>query len=229
MEELTEVITAAEFHPSHCNYLTYSNSKGIIRLLDTRVKALCDHDYVRSFQEAEDINSKSFFSEIISSISDIKFSLDGRYLLSRDYLTLKIWDLNMDRTPVRTIYVHEYLRSKLCDLYENDCIFDKFECSFSGNAQQMATGSYHNYFRIYDMNEQDILLQADRTAIKLKRAVISSPVVPNRSKLLGKSKKDEIYPETIDFSKKILHLAYHPKENTIAVAGTNNLFICTQS
>lgn len=27
MEELTEVITAAEFHPQSCNYLMYSSSK----------------------------------------------------------------------------------------------------------------------------------------------------------------------------------------------------------
>jgi len=31
--------------------------------------------------------------------------------------------------------VHEQLRSKLCDLYENDAIFDKFQCSFSGDAK----------------------------------------------------------------------------------------------
>ena len=37
--------------------------------------------------------SRSFFSEIIASISDVKFSGDGRYIISRDYLTLKIWDL----------------------------------------------------------------------------------------------------------------------------------------
>ena len=31
------------------------------------------------------------------------------------------------------LQVHEYLRSKLCSLYENDCIFDKFECCWSGD------------------------------------------------------------------------------------------------
>lgn len=33
--------------------------------------------------------------------------------------------MNMESKPVRTIRIHDYLRSKLCDLYENDCIFDK--------------------------------------------------------------------------------------------------------
>lgn len=42
MEELTEVITAAEFHPHHCNTFVYSSSKGTIRLCDMRTAALCD-------------------------------------------------------------------------------------------------------------------------------------------------------------------------------------------
>lgn len=42
MEELTEVITAAEFHPDQCNTFVYSSSKGTIRLCDMRASALCD-------------------------------------------------------------------------------------------------------------------------------------------------------------------------------------------
>ena len=85
------------------------------------------------FEEDEDPSQRSFFSEIISSISDVKFSHDGRYILSRDYLSLKIWDVNMETRPVKTIPIHDHLRGKLCDLYENDCIFDKFECVWSGD------------------------------------------------------------------------------------------------
>ena len=43
MEELTEVITAAEFHPNQCNTFVYSSSKGHIRLCDMRASALCDN------------------------------------------------------------------------------------------------------------------------------------------------------------------------------------------
>lgn len=42
MEELTEVITAADFHPSHCNIMMYSTSRGAIKLGDMRQAALCD-------------------------------------------------------------------------------------------------------------------------------------------------------------------------------------------
>lgn len=85
------------------------------------------------FEEPEDPGARSFFSEIISSISDVRFSHNGRYMLTRDYLTVKVWDLNMENKPVEVYNVHDYLRSKLCSLYENDCIFDKFECVWNGN------------------------------------------------------------------------------------------------
>lgn len=93
------------------------------------------------YEEEEDPSNKSFFSEIISSVSDVKFSRCGRYLLSRDYLNLRIWDINMDSKPLKTIPVHDHLRSKLCDLYENDCIFDKFECTFSGDGECVWTAN----------------------------------------------------------------------------------------
>lgn len=44
MEELTEVITSAEFHPQHCNLFIYSSSKGTIKLADMRESALCDQN-----------------------------------------------------------------------------------------------------------------------------------------------------------------------------------------
>ncbi|TYG76638.1 hypothetical protein ES288_D03G129100v1 [Gossypium darwinii] len=46
MEDLTKVITSAELHPTHCNMLAYSSSKGSIRLIDLRQSTLCDsHPY----------------------------------------------------------------------------------------------------------------------------------------------------------------------------------------
>jgi len=216
MEELTEVITAAEFHPSHCNVFMYSSSKGTIKLADMRESALCD-SHVKLFEEGEDPSNRSFFSEIISSISDVKFSHDGRYILSRDYLSLKIWDVNMESRPIKTIRIHDHLQSKLCDLYENDCIFDKFECMFSGDGKHVMTGSYHNYFRIFDVDSPtDVVLQADKSAFKAKKMGVQNRARPLR---------EQMNMETMDFNKKILHGSWHPRENTIAIAATNNLFL----
>lgn len=101
MEELTEVITAAEFHPIECNLFVYSSSKGTIRLCDMRAAALCDR-HAKLFEEPEDPTNRSFFSEIISSISDVKLSNSGRYMISRDYLSVKVWDLHMETKPIET-------------------------------------------------------------------------------------------------------------------------------
>lgn len=229
MEELTEVITAAEFHPQQCNMFAYSSSKGTIKLADMRMAALCDRQ-AKVFEEEEDPANKSFFSEIVASISDIRFSHDGRYIVSRDYLTLKVWDVNMDSKPVKTIPIHDYLKSKLCDLYENDCIFDKFECSFSGDGSHVLTGGYSNYFHVYSKDgKTDIPLHADKSAFKKRQ---NSAKVKGQSLMRrGKDKEGSPNPlnvESMDFDKKILHAAWHPKENSIAVAATNNLFIFSQ-
>ena len=40
-----------------------------------------------------------------------------------------------------------------------------------------------------------------------------------------KKKKDEFNAENLDFNRKILHTAWHPKDHIIAVAATNNLYI----
>lgn len=52
MEELTEVITAAEFHPQSCNWFMYASSKGTIKLADMRESALCDQHAKRTWFSA---------------------------------------------------------------------------------------------------------------------------------------------------------------------------------
>lgn len=239
MEELTEVITAAEFHPVSCNWFMYASSKGTIKLADMRQKALCD-EHAKQFEQEEDPSSRSFFSEIISSISDVRFSFDGRYILSRDYLTVKIWDVNMERQPVKTIPIHEHLRPRLCDTYENDSIFDKFEVVFSGDAKNVMTGSYNNNFMIYPSepgNDTEVVLQADKSAFKAKKVGIPTPMnsAPGKDGKKGsranspaggaQRMRKETDADQIDFNKKILHMSWHPQEDSIAIAATNNLFV----
>lgn len=156
----------------------------------------------------------------------------------------------MEARPVKTIPIHDHLRGKLCDLYENDCIFDKFECIWGGDDKyvpfvvlptswnmrhrhyhcvltvyhrHVLTGSYHNYFRIYDTDTlNDVVLQADKSAFKAKK--IGGPLpgakagIKNGPRVGGL--RDAMQLETLDFNKKILHASWHPRENTIAVGKT---------
>ncbi|KAI3690299.1 hypothetical protein L2E82_48279 [Cichorium intybus] len=122
------------------------------RVIDLRQSALCDK-HSKLFEEHEAPGSRSFFTEIIASISDIKFGRDGRYILSlmdsgpvhEHFCCCAV----MNSGPVSTFQVHEHLRPKLCDFYENDSIFDKFECFLSGDSKRVATGSYSNLFRVF--------------------------------------------------------------------------------
>uniref|UniRef100_A0A2N9F7B6 Serine/threonine-protein phosphatase 2A 55 kDa regulatory subunit B n=1 Tax=Fagus sylvatica TaxID=28930 RepID=A0A2N9F7B6_FAGSY len=220
MEDLTEVITSAEFHPTHCNTLAYSSSRGSIRLIDMRQSALCD-SHSKLFEEQEVPGSRSFFTEIIASISDIKFAKDGRHILSRDYMTLKLWDINMDRGPVATFQVHEYLRPKLCDLYENDSIFDKFECCLSGDGLRVATGSYSTEATTLEASKNPMRRQVQTPA----RPTKSLGTLPRVLRRGADTSGVDANGNTFDFTTKLLHLAWHPTENSLACAASNSLYM----
>lgn len=172
----------------------------------------------------------------------MRFSHDGRYILSRDYLTVKIWDVNMEKAPVKTIPIHEHLRPRLCDTYENDSIFDKFEVVFSGDAENVMTGSYNNNFMIYPSRpdqETEVILQADKSAFKAKKVGVPTPMNATTSAGAsgrkvgsragspaggpGTRMRKETDADQIDFNKKILHMSWHPFEDSIAIAATNNV------
>jgi len=225
MEELTEVITSAVFHPHDCHTFMFSSSCGKIMLGDLRASAICDA-HMKCMYEPDDSSNNSFFSEIIASISDIKFSGCGKYAISRNYLGIKVWDLAMAKKPVTTISINNHLKPKLCDLYENDCIFDKFELAVSGNGSQIVTGAYHNFFHVFDRNGKRV---TDMRATK--PAAPSSPTQVLKRKF-GKKRANTmkenqcpLNPDDVDFNQKILHVAWHPTENKVAMAAKESLYI----
>ena len=150
----------------------------------------------------------------------------------------------MERQPVKTIPIHEHLRPRLCDTYENDSIFDKFEVVFSGDGSNVMTGSYNNNFMIYPSDpdrETEVVLQADKSAFKAKKVGVPTPINSSTSPTAGKKgssragspaagqpgaaqrMRKETDADQIDFNKKILHMSWHPFEDSIAIAATNNV------
>ncbi|XP_065184028.1 serine/threonine-protein phosphatase 2A 55 kDa regulatory subunit B alpha isoform-like [Sycon ciliatum] len=223
MEELTEVITSCEFHPLKSHELVYSVSKGSIRMCDMRSQALCD-SHAKLYEVPEDPANKSFFSEIVSSISDVKYSHDGRYIMARDYMTVKLWDVNMESKPVQTFEVHDYLQGQLCSLYENDFIFDKFECCWSCDDNHLLTGTYNNFFRVFNRQTgEHQCLEASREIARPDFPLKHRKVIAGSTNT--KRKKDEFNLESMDYSKKVLHATWHPREDILAIAATNNLYI----
>lgn len=83
----------------------------------------------------------------------------------------------------------------------------------------MLTGSYHNYFRIYDAHGPgEVVLQADKSAFKAKKIGTAATKTGLKN---GGLRKDNLNLDSIDFNKKILHASWHPRENTIAVSGVS--------
>jgi len=220
MEELSEVITSAEFHPICSSQLIYSSSKGLVRMCDLRESArVSKHSGCLFGQVQQRESERTFFSEVISSMSDVKFSRDGRYVMARDYMTLKIWDVHMASSPVRTIKVHEHLRSKLCELYESDCIFDKFECSWGHDDRHVCSGTYDSKLLVWDT------LGSDNSCTTIESVSSSSPArrQPTLNGRLGLTRKDS----SRTFSKKILHHSHHPQRNLVAIGARNSLYLFT--
>lgn len=234
MEDLTEVITSAEFHPLHCNLLAYSSSRGFIRLADMRQSALCDHS-AKILRDEDSRGSKSFFTEIVASISDIKFGTDGRHILSRDYMHLKLWDTRMESSSVAIYKIHEHLHSKLSDLYNNDAIFDKFGCCVSGDGLHFATGSYSNQLRIFSHggSEEGTVIEASKnpsrkphmqSASRARRSSLSNLTRGfYRQGHQNSSSGNNEFP--CNLNSKLLHVAWHPKTNLIACGTGNSLFL----
>jgi serine/threonine-protein phosphatase 2A regulatory subunit B len=127
IEELAEVITHVEYHPRRSDVFLLSSSKGYISLCDLRVNSQFNRCSTK-FMVEEDPSRKHFFTDIINSISRAKFSpIDDRYIYSRDYLGVQIWDIRNQRQPCKVMNVTDYLEKKLCEVYESENIFDKFD------------------------------------------------------------------------------------------------------
>jgi serine/threonine-protein phosphatase 2A regulatory subunit B len=90
---------------------------------------------------------------------------------------------------------------------------------------QFLTGSYSNFFHVYNLStDTDTILQADKSAFKAKRAGSTKNKPPAQSRKMSR-REEYTNVDTLDFGKKIIHASWHPRENTVALAATNNLFL----
>ena len=109
IESLSEVITSLEYHPQRSDMFLFSSSKGYISLCDMRISSQFERAHNR-FQIQEDPSKKHFFTDIKNSISHAKFApTSDKYIFSRDYMSVQIWDVRNTRSPVQTFNVTEYL------------------------------------------------------------------------------------------------------------------------
>mmetsp|Transcript_2403 Transcript_2403/g.3853 ORF Transcript_2403/g.3853 Transcript_2403/m.3853 type:complete len:528 (-) Transcript_2403:405-1988(-) len=252
MEDLTEVITTATFHPTCSHLFMYASSKGSIKMYDLRDSARChlpvttltcsgttrnlikkNHQQVRttdsssSSDEDDDLiettgsdasyGQRSFFSEIVTSISDARF-LDyqdtHQYIVARDYLSVKLWDTRKPNIPVTISSVHEQLEHRLSELYDSDRIFDKFEVAplnknlLSSNPL-LISGSYSNSISLFNL---------DATTQQRHELILPGSGGNGISSSLFDKNKPNL-------DQRCLHTASHPTRPLIAAASQDALHI----
>lgn len=153
IEELSEVITHVDHHPVKPDLFLYSSSKGYVCTCDLRVSSRFNKTNSTFYQIEEEPSRKNFFSDIVNSVSRAKYSRedDPQYIYSRDYLAVHVWDVRNNKKPVKSFNVNDYIEKKLCEVYESEAIFDKFDLQLSPNEQYLLTGSYNSCGHVIDI------------------------------------------------------------------------------
>lgn len=100
-------------HPNHDSIFLFGMSKGSLKLGDLRVSANINNTSI-NFKHSLS-TQRNLLLDLISNISSVSFSKD-KYLVSRDYLTIKIWDICNNKKPVNTIHINDCLKSKLSEM-----------------------------------------------------------------------------------------------------------------
>jgi len=118
----------------------------------------------------------------------------------------------MNTKPVAILPIFDPIKSKLCDLYESEAIFDKFTLCNSPCSNYIATGLFNGNFHIIekagDFNQQFELNFNKKTIMKTIPKKCTDPI-----------------PSDYDTNKKVLCLAFHPQAQTIAIASLNCLYL----
>lgn len=108
-------------------------------------------------------------------------------------------------------------------MYESDCIFDKFECSVSGDGNNFTTGSYNGEFHIYDRYGRNDVRLAPNPGRPRQNRVSSLPQQTIAQQIANLPAAGQY--ESLDFTKKVLQTSWHPAMNEVAVAIRNNLYV----
>lgn len=222
---IKDTITSASFHPFNCNELMYGDSGGVIRIADMRERALLDNCAAVTLRAppAKHVANKTY-TPIANSISDAKFTQNGRFILSRDLMRVRIWDLNMpNKVPFYEQEVHPFLWKHMSTMAHNDALFDRFTVSSDATGRNYVTGSYNGTFCVRSRTHKTT------TTIKAAESK-SSKFISVKEGDKEQSMKNLMEPLEIpvnseSLSQKILHTAWHPCMQSIAVAGLYKLWI----
>lgn len=117
IEDNSQVINCCQMHPKHDSIFLYGMSKGILNIGDLRISSNADKNSI-SFKSITGRQS-NIILDLISNISSAIFTQNSKYIISRDFLTVKVWDVCNSKKPLNTIILQESLKSKLSEMVDN--------------------------------------------------------------------------------------------------------------
>ena len=101
-------------------------------------------------------------------------------------------------------------------------------CAVSGDGSSIMTGSYSNLFHVYNRDGQ---LGLSMELTKSCTAVGSTKTawLPKEQTAVAKNGTATLPPapahQSVDFGRRVLHLAWHPHRDVVAVAGLDKLYL----
>lgn len=157
LDEVEELVTAASFHPTHSSLFMLSRSSGVLNIGDLRdppSRAKRQYAITTQVHPVQNPVSCAAYDEILCSISAASF-LGPDHVVTRDYLSLKLWDLRRPDTPYMMVPVMDYVKRYLDPLYENDSIFDRFPVAVDDVSSTVVTGLYDGAVAVWQpLNKQ---------------------------------------------------------------------------
>lgn len=103
------------------------------------------------------VNPEEDFKKWLNYVSGAYFLANGTQIVSRDYMTIKLWDIRhatgaQNSRPVYSAQVTEYMEKNLTKLYEQDSLDDEFFLSLSPDSKHIVTGAYNKSAHVIDTN-----------------------------------------------------------------------------
>lgn len=220
MDELSEVITCSSLSSKNDNLLLFATSKGMANITDMRIAGVCDKNCLEFKSPKKKEKGTTFFGDILQSISNCVFTPDEEFIVARDYLSLKIWDIKNTKEPVKIYPICNEVKNHLCKLYENEGIFDKFRVSISKRNRMALTGSYNDSFHLIDLNSgsnHQFHIKSD-DEVQVRELIGGGKEIENGS-------STNIKLREFNLKEKIMQLDFHPEKKCFALACMNCLYV----
>lgn len=157
MEDVSQLITTAGFHPSHGSLFFMGRSNGLVSVGDLRDPP---SRKPRTFgvniqlQSSHNTVQHDEHNDILTSISSAAF-LGDNFVVTRDFLELKLWDMRNPGSPVAKQGVMNWLEPHLNKLYDSDAIFDRFKLTVDHETCTVVSGAYGGIVGVWQPHSRD--------------------------------------------------------------------------